>query len=140
MCLYFDSMFCDPLPLQLLSKTHFFSIFWNRVDLPHPIWTMSLNKLCFFLRYPLFIRERFICKLFLEQFYLFCKNFPHGKLAIDYLKHSSVSRKIHFLKTIPMIMILILFVYNYNSWKSYLLKNPPKNSQLFLGIVMKFFN
>ena len=27
-------MFCDPFPLQLLSKNHFFSIFWNGVDLP----------------------------------------------------------------------------------------------------------
>ena len=27
-------MFCDPLPLQLLSKIHFFSNFWHGVDLP----------------------------------------------------------------------------------------------------------
>ena len=27
-------MFCAPLPLQLLSKNHFISCFWNGVDLP----------------------------------------------------------------------------------------------------------
>ena len=27
-------MFCDTLPLQLLSKIHFFWFFWNGVDLP----------------------------------------------------------------------------------------------------------
>ena len=27
-------MFCDPLPLQILSKNPFFLNFWNVVDLP----------------------------------------------------------------------------------------------------------
>ena len=42
-------MFCDslPLPLQLLSKYHFFTFSKNGVDLCPPIWTISVNILCF---------------------------------------------------------------------------------------------
>ena len=43
----------DSLPPQLLSKKHFFSIFWHGVTSPPPIWTMSTNILFFFLRLPL---------------------------------------------------------------------------------------
>ena len=47
-------MFCDPLPLQLLSKNHFFLIFWNGVDLP-PSYLDNVFKytVFFFLGLPL---------------------------------------------------------------------------------------
>ena len=57
--------------------------------------------------FQLFIGERFICELFLEKFYkldnytYFQENFPLGKLSIHSLQHSSVTRKIYFLKTLP---------------------------------------
>ena len=47
-------MFCDPLPLQLLLKNHFFSIFWYGVDLP-PFYLDAVFKyiVCLFLTVPL---------------------------------------------------------------------------------------
>ena len=63
-------MFCDPLPLQLLSKNHFFSIFWNGVDLP-PSYLDNVFKynVCVFLT-PYSCGYLFVLHLFLLPFYL----------------------------------------------------------------------
>ena len=59
------------------------------------------------LYFQIFIRERFICELFLEKFYklgnytYYKENFPLEKLAIHCLQRSSVTRIIYFLKTLP---------------------------------------
>ena len=46
-------MFCDTLPLQLLSKNHLFLIFWNGVDLPPSFSDNVFKYTVFFLEYPL---------------------------------------------------------------------------------------
>ena len=42
-------MFCDTLPLQLLSKNHIFLIFWNEVDLPPSLLDNVFKYTVFFL-------------------------------------------------------------------------------------------
>ena len=46
-------MFCDPLPLQLLSKNNFFSIFWNGGYLPSSYLDNVFIYTGFFGRHPL---------------------------------------------------------------------------------------
>ena len=46
-------MFCDPLPLQLLSNNHLFSIFWNGVSLPPSYLDNVFKYTVFFFRAPL---------------------------------------------------------------------------------------
>ena len=48
-------MFCDPLPLQLLSKKQIFSIFWNGADLPPSYLDHVFKYTAFFFRVP--VRE-----------------------------------------------------------------------------------
>ena len=50
-------MFCDPLPLQLLSKNHFFLISWNGVDLPPSLLDNVFKYTVFFREYPLVIKQ-----------------------------------------------------------------------------------
>ena len=49
----FDNLFCDPLPLQLLSKNNFFWFFWNGVDLPPSYLDNVFKYTVFFWRHPL---------------------------------------------------------------------------------------
>ena len=51
-------MFCDPLPPQLLSKIHFFSIFWHGVDLPPLLFGQCLWIYCFFLDVTPYLHKR----------------------------------------------------------------------------------
>ena len=48
-------MFCDPLPLQLLSKNHLFPIFWNWVNLPPSYLNNVFKYTGIFLEYPFII-------------------------------------------------------------------------------------
>ena len=53
-------MFCDPLPLQFLSKNPFFSIFGNGVHLP-PSYLANVFKYTVFWRLPLSKVKRIHC-------------------------------------------------------------------------------
>ena len=78
-------MFCDPLPLQLLSKNHFFSFFWNWVDLP-PSYLDNVFKytVYFFDGTPKDLYQLIVLKRLETLFFKSCQNQNKTVCARDF--------------------------------------------------------